>query len=89
MFKKKRVCEHEYETLGMFYKENITTWRDHNDSINTYKRCKCKTCGEVKDILLASELFVPEKFHDRDERKDKYIEYLRQHNIKSEIDLYL
>ena len=88
MFLFKRKCEHEYETVGLFYKEYLTEYRNCFDSISVYMRRRCKKCGDVYDARLSSETFVPELYHDRDERKDMYIDGLKEKGIGLEIDLY-
>ena len=88
MFKIKQKCQHEYETIGMFYKEILAEYRNCFDVVRVYEKRKCKKCGCIENVLLVSESFLPERFNKRD-RKDKYIEHLINNNIKFEIDLHI
>lgn len=82
-------CKHEYTTVGLFYKEIPTEWVNCFDKINVYKKCRCKKCGRIDDILLTSEEFQPEIVdHSSRVKKDGYMAYLRTRGIGLEIDLY-
>lgn len=85
IFKKK--CKHEYEAIGNFYKEHLTEYVNCFDKVNAYKRERCKKCGNIRDVLLSSEKFIPEMHRSRDPRKEKYINYLTEKGFALEIDL--
>ena len=87
-FKKAKPCEHEYETIDSFYKEKRTEYRNCFDKIEAYTRRKCKKCGDIKDILLVSESFLPEMYYLERKEKENYIKYLVSIGFKKEIDLY-
>lgn len=88
-FERFKPCEHEYETIDSYYKEHLTEYINCCDTINAYARRKCIKCGDIKDVFLSSEQFLPE-LHLRDrKRKDSYIEYLKSIGFKPEIDLYI
>lgn len=87
MFLKK--CHHEYKTVGVFYKEIPTEYKNCFDEINVYRKDYCQKCGRIDDILLSSEKFQPEMYDYCSRReKDVYIMYLRKKGIGLEIDLY-
>lgn len=86
MFLLKR-CRHEYETLGVFYKEYLTQYTNCFDVISVYRKERCQKCGEINNVLLSSESFVPELYNRRDIRKDDYIKHLKGKGIGLEIDL--
>ena len=86
MFKRFRECEHEYHTVGKFYKEYLTEYKNSFDSIKAYVKRECKKCSCTTDVLLSSEEFVPELYHGRDERKEEYIKHLTDLGFTSEID---
>lgn len=87
LFKKKYKHEHEFENLGLFYKERLTEYRNCFDEIKVYRKEQCRLCGCIQDVLLSSEEFIPELYEGRDDRKDSYIKHLIDRNIKLEIDL--
>lgn len=89
MFLFKRKCKHEYETLGMFYKEIFTEYRNCFDAIVVYRRERCKKCGDINDVYISSKNFPPELYYKdyTREQKDKYIEHLTRKDIGLEIDL--
>ena len=82
-------CDHEYTTVGIFYKEIPTEYRNCFDEVNVYRKCRCKKCGQIDDILWSQEKFQPEMY-ERSSRvqKDGYITYLHTKGIGLEIDLY-
>lgn len=85
-FKKK--CKHEFENLGMFYKEIFTEYINRFDKVNVYRKERCRLCGCTQDVLVSSEEFMPELHKGRDNRKDEYIKHLRNNKgLKLEIDL--
>lgn len=86
MFLFKRKCKHEYEELGMFYKEYFTEYSNCFDTIVVYRKERCKKCGDINDIQISSETFLPEKHYTRN-RKNAYIKILANKNIGLEIDL--
>lgn len=83
----KRKCKHDYEKIGLFYKEYLTEYRNAFDSVVAYRKERCKKCGNIINVPLAREFFMPELHKGRDERKDEYIKYLRGKGYKLEIDL--
>lgn len=85
MFKKK--CRHEYELVGYFYKEILTEYKNCFDSVNAYKRLKCKKCGETSDALLSSEKFEPQLHKGREKRREDYIQKLKNMGFSQEIEL--
>lgn len=87
LFRKKHI--HEYESVGYFYKEHYTEYRNDFDQINAYQKYRCKTCEKIMDVLLSSESFLPEMYEHKRDYKDKYIQYLKSNGFKSEIELVL
>lgn len=85
MFRKK--CQHEYELFGYFYKEYLTEYKNCFDSVNAYKRLKCKKCGAVSDVLLSSEKFLPQLHRGREERREDYIQKLKNMGFVQEVEL--
>lgn len=85
LFKKK--CQHEYKSVGLFYKETLTEYRNGFDTINVYERKQCIKCGKYTDELISHEEFLPEVFTGRDARKTEYVQLLKAKNILLEIEL--
>ena len=85
MFKKK--CQHEYELIGYFYKEYLTEYKNVFDEVNAYKRLKCKKCGEISNILLSSEKFLPQLHKGREKRREDYIQKLKNMEFRQEVEL--
>lgn len=84
----KRKCQHDYEIIGTFYKEHFTEYTNCFDTIDVYRKERCKKCNHIKNTLLSSESFMPQLHEGREERKDKYIKFLREFkDIKLEIEL--
>lgn len=85
MFRKK--CQHEYELVGYFYKEYLTEYANCFDSVNAYKRLKCEKCGDIADVLLSAEKFMPQLYKGREMRRENYILKLKNMGFKQEVEL--
>lgn len=83
----KRKCKHEWSVIGLFYKENLTQYRNYFDKVEVYQKHFCCKCCQYKDELISIEFFMPELYHGRDERKTEYIQKLNKKGILDEIDL--
>lgn len=90
-FKKKKdksyKCNHHFDKkVGLFYKDDLSQYRNCFDHVEAYIRFKCSKCGENKDILLSSEQFKPEMYYGKSD-KEKYIAklksqgYMQKHEI--------
>lgn len=87
MFFKKKACNHNYEVVGYYYKEYFTEYTNAFDEVNAYKRLRCKLCGEIKNILLSSEDFMPQLHKGREKRRDDYIKHLMDKGVQQEIEM--
>lgn len=92
MFKrlKKRLCLHDYEPIGLFYKESLSKYRNDFDKVNVYKKCKCKKCSKIDNVLVSTEEFAPELYNCGGKlEKIDYKYDLKKRGIRPEVDLYL
>lgn len=85
-FRKKLMCEHEWECVGMYYKEHLTEYRNCFDRVVVYKRYICSVCDKIYDEELSCESFVPEMHYRYDARRKEYIRKLQDKGIYDEID---
>ena len=92
MFKslKKCLCLHNYEPIGLFYKERLSKYEDGLDKVNVYKKCKCSKCSKINNVLVSTEEFAPELYKCSGKLgKIDYIYDLKKRGVKQEVDLYL
>lgn len=86
----RRRCEHQYsQTIGCYYKERLSEWRNDFDTVTTYIRFRCPKCGSYKDIKLGQEQFLPEMYHPNSTAKRMYIERLQWQGYVLEHELAL
>ncbi len=86
MFIRKK-CKHEYELVGDYYKESFTGYTNSFDEVNTWRKFRCKKCGEFRNQLLTIEKFNPQLDRGREPRREEYISKLIGLGFKLEVEL--
>lgn len=90
MFFRKNKHVHEYYNVGIFYKENLTRWKDRLDFVEIYRMSICSKCGDkkIEKQALAERNFMPECLnHENRREREKYTSYLSEKGIPSETEI--
>lgn len=88
-FKRKTICNHTFENIGMYYKMYLTEYRNRFDEVVVYNRHICSKCGYVQNEQVSREQFIPELYHSGSDKKEQYIETLEKNGIPNEIGLFI